>query len=257
MKVEASLDGGATWCSLPSLPDGRHGHSQSGLLTCGGGSCHCDCLTFTSGARTTTHNLKHKRFHHSVWSSPTGVLIMGGENEVGSSNVTEIIDRDGPSKDGFSLRNTVSNACSIELGDTVIITGGRWNPNAVHAYNIEGFVEILPDLVQGRKKHGCGHYINNDNVMVYLVTGGYWGYYGSGGKPISSTEILEAGAEHWKPVPEGDLPAPMFGLKGVSFDNTIVMTGGKAQNYIYNNVLSYNITTTKWEKIGKNDPYTS
>ena len=31
-------------------------------------------------------------------------------------------------------------------------------------------MEDLPDLLTGRWNHGCGHYVNNDDKMVTLVT---------------------------------------------------------------------------------------
>ena len=61
-------------------------------------------------------------------------------------------------------------ACSIELDDKVIITGG-WKSGGlgietVAVYDENGFVEYLPDLRFGRLQHGCGHYINSNNEIV-------------------------------------------------------------------------------------------
>ena len=57
-------------------------------------------------------------------------------------------------------------ACSIQLEEVVIITGGKFTANKVTVYNTEGWVEDLPSLKQGRYSHGCGHFVNTDNQMV-------------------------------------------------------------------------------------------
>ena len=68
------------------------------------------------------------------------------------------------------------------------------------------------------------------SVQVFLVTGGL---DKSDGKPgdgyvnlnylFSSTEILTEGSSRWIEV--GSLPSGMWGLRGVSLDNRIIMTG--------------------------------
>ena len=85
---------------------------------------------------------------------------------------------------------------------------------------MDGWVQDLPDLNQGRYKHGCGHYVDNDNNIVYLVTGGW-----SGVIDLLSTEILRSGDSAWTDV--GSLPSPMSALSGVSWQNKIIMTGSK------------------------------
>ena len=52
------------------------------------------------------------------------------------------------------------------------------------------------------------------------MTGGFTGY-----ENIATTETLTInnGADSWIEV--GSLPVPMRGLRGVSFDNKIIMTG--------------------------------
>ena len=64
-------------------------------------------------------------------------------------------------------------ACSIEMGDHVIVTGGRsgkYNTDFIRAevsvYNGQGWVEDWPSLDTERQQHGCGHYINSDNNVV-------------------------------------------------------------------------------------------
>ena len=50
------------------------------------------------------------------------------------------------------------------------------------------------------------------------MTGGYTGY-----ENISTTETLAHGDDTWVEV--GSLPVPMRALRGVSFDNKIIVTG--------------------------------
>ena len=102
--------------------------------------------------------------------------------------------------------------CGIKLKDYVVITGYR---NAV--YNINGFVKDLPDLNTNRGAHGCGHYVNKDMKLVYLVTGGWVGDY------VSTTELLIEGASEWTFA--GDLPTGRHDLKGASVNNRIFMLG--------------------------------
>ena len=106
--------------------------------------------------------------------------------------------------------------------------------NTVSVYSSSGWIEDLPDLLQGRSSHGCGHYINDDNRMVkfhirkylclihcqvYLVTGGFGSI-----SNLVSTEVLISGSSSWRQV--GDLPTvPIRGLQGVSIHNNIIMTG--------------------------------
>ena len=61
-----------------------------------------------------------------------------------------------------------SYACSIQLEETVILTGGQVTKNTVSVYTTEGWIEDLPDLLTGRSSHGCGHFVNSDNEMVSI-----------------------------------------------------------------------------------------
>ena len=54
-------------------------------------------------------------------------------------------------------------------------------------------------------------------IQVFLVTGGYSHGY------LSSTEVLKDGDSSWTTV--GNLPKAADGIRGVSFNNRIIMTG--------------------------------
>jgi len=86
---------GTRLCSLPDLPDERRVHSQTGLITCGGGSgaTKKSCLTFSSGTWQESHTLTENRYGHNQWSSPDGVLLIGGE----SDKTTELLTDNGDS----------------------------------------------------------------------------------------------------------------------------------------------------------------
>ena len=65
-----------------------------------------------------------------------------------------------------------SCACTIELEDKVIVTGGVPYPQMgqkVVEYNAYGWVKDLPDLNEKRGYHGCGHYVDNNNNMVNIL----------------------------------------------------------------------------------------
>ena len=53
---------------------------------------------------------------------------------------------------------------------------------------------------------------------MYLVTGGY-----TGTDDLSSTEILTKGGNSWETI--GSLPRAMSGVRAISIDNTIIVTG--------------------------------
>ena len=127
-------------------------------------------------------------------------------------------------------------ACSINLGSTVILTGGYDSPNRVSEYSETGFTRDLPQLLQGRTSHGCSYFENEEGTKVdvgsnscgvlmfqtFLVTGGYNENYDS----LSSTELLEETAVAW--VLAGELPTPRECLRVANIDQQILATGTSA-----------------------------
>ena len=85
---------GSHICNLPALPNSwvdreRAGkadffmdHTQTGLVTCGGGGFHNGrqkyCVTFNpdEGSWQETHILQKTREFHSSWASPQGVMLL-------------------------------------------------------------------------------------------------------------------------------------------------------------------------------------
>ena len=96
-------------CSLysrASLPSPRAYHTQSGDILCGGYGYEdpdpsTTCMSYTAGAWVTSHTLLEERYDHCSWSSPEGVLLMGGE---GSPRTTELLSNiDSSTALSFSL----------------------------------------------------------------------------------------------------------------------------------------------------------
>ena len=66
------------------------------------------------------------------------------------------------------LQNFCSAACAINLGSSVILTGGRDTYTTVTEYNEDGFVRDLPPLQEGRWTHGCSYFNNNQGTKVRI-----------------------------------------------------------------------------------------
>ena len=60
-------------------------------------------------------------------------------------------------------------ACSISLGDHVVITGGYDTRKTVSRYEESGFVSDMSSLKQGRYKHGCTAFVSGGE-QVRLTT---------------------------------------------------------------------------------------
>ena len=52
------------------------------------------------------------------------------------------------------------HACSIPLGDHVVITGGFFTRTTVSKYEESGWVKDMPSLNQGRWLHGCTSFMS-------------------------------------------------------------------------------------------------
>ena len=58
-------------------------------------------------------------------------------------------------------------ACAINLGSSVVVTGGHNYPSTVSEYNEAGYVRDLPSLLQERRSHGCSSYDNDEGTKVH------------------------------------------------------------------------------------------
>ena len=122
------------------------------------------------------------------------------------------------------------------------MTGGVETLTRATVYTDAGFLRDLPPLNHERHNHGCGHYVNQDldtvsthrNTthdeclvtlplhQVLLVAGGI-----VASTYLASTEVMAVDSSWagrgWADV--GQLPSPRHGLRGVSLNNDIIMTG--------------------------------
>ena len=57
-------------------------------------------------------------------------------------------------------------ACTIQLEESVIITGGKYEEKRVEQYNLAGSMGRLPDLKTYRQTHACGLYLQEDGKVV-------------------------------------------------------------------------------------------
>ena len=101
--VELLSSNGTRLCSLPNLPEKRYYHSQSGVLTCGGGVGMKSCSTFADGRWEKRHILGTRRYGHTAWASPQGVRIMGGDYS--QATTTELLNDNGGATPSFTLKN--------------------------------------------------------------------------------------------------------------------------------------------------------
>ena len=60
----------------------------------------------------------------------------------------------------------ISSACAIDLGQTVLITGGWYDRPRVSEYTEIGFLRDLPSLQEGRHSHGCTYFVNDQGTKV-------------------------------------------------------------------------------------------
>merc|ERR1712066_664929 len=164
---------------------------------------------------------------------------MGGG---GSSMTSEKIQEDGSSTPSFDLDYSTYDACAINLGTTVVITGGFDSRTEVTEYSEAGPTgRDLPHLQQGRYWHGCSYFDNDEGTKTLLVTGGW-----TGSDHLSSTELLEETATSW--VLAGELPTPRCCLKVANINNLILTTGGYDGDY-YDDILEFSPSTGEWSLV--------
>ena len=62
------------------------------------------CIRLVDGKWNQSHTLVHGRYHHSSWTSSTGIVLMGGGGSSGSGTTVELLTDDGQSVELFSLK---------------------------------------------------------------------------------------------------------------------------------------------------------
>ena len=103
-----------------------------------------------------------------MWDSPSGLIILGGYE---SPTITEKIEDDGSTTFGFDLVTDTYSACVINLGATMLVTGGGTNDTftRVTEYSESGYVRDLPSLNQPRYYHACASFENDLGTKVIWI----------------------------------------------------------------------------------------
>ena len=88
--------------------------------------------------------LLEPRYNHVSWASPEGPVLMGGDL---SSNTTENILT---GLQSFTLKYETSKACAINLGGSVVLTGGADSLlHRVTEYSLLGWLRnVTPVFLQ-------------------------------------------------------------------------------------------------------------
>lgn len=247
--VEVYVPSTGNSCYLPPLGEGRYYHTMQALHICGGYSTRSTCLQFQAGTWVPSHHLTQDRYRHSSCVLGDRELIMGGE---GSNTTTELLvsSTQYKSTQQYSLKYPTQDVCSISDSHfrSVYVTGGYYTKNIVSQYSMQGrWMRDLPELLEGRRNHGCGAYLTKDGVQVLLVAGGFDWYYGA---DLSSTELYYEGTRHW--VSTQPLPMAMSRVGSSSVGNTIYLSGGRDGNKAATDmILEWREGTNQWVEVAR------
>jgi len=135
-------------------------------------------------------------------------VLLGGSASLTAETV--------PGGSGFDLRHRGYLACGIpDAGDTIVLTGG-FRHNYVTRYNVNGFVEELPQLPENRYAHACSAL---PATGALVVAGGY-----TSGR-TSSVLTLLPGAADWTSL--ASLPRPLNSAPASIVGGRLRLTGGR------------------------------
>jgi len=152
-----------------------------------------------------------------------------------------------------NIQNFYTNrdACAISdpTSDTGVLTGGQSTQTRVARYNLEGLVETLPSMNNGRARHGCGSYLSNNKVVLLVAGGDALEDTSLGG----TTEKFITGEDSWTLV--GKLPRSLYWISGatLSMNNKIYIFGGDegAANRDVKDIMVFDADKGAWENIGE------
>jgi len=244
-------------CSIPDLPQPRSHHSLSllsggRLVVCGGlkGSSSLDsCSTWVAGNASWTHftTMSVARYHHTAWTPPSlpdSIVLLGS----GSSSAAKLTAETVPGGGSFDLSHIGDGACGIpDAGDTIVLTGG-WKHNYVTRYDVNGFVEELPQLPESRYAHVCGAL---PATGALIVAGGITPNRAPFiNKHASSVLALLPGAEDWTSL--ASLPRPLRNARASIVGGRLTVTGGDSVGDYKSEVLEYHPEPlNQWLLIGR------
>jgi len=225
------------FCKLPKLPEIRWTHTMEVVdgkpVICGGAKQkHGDtatgytCMQFSPLSsegewKTDYAKLSCPRTRHTSWVTCDGEMVqLGGGNCFTGETVG------GSTKFNLPMRQAKRDACLIDVGDSVIITGGQSSEYVVEKYNKDTFEkEALPSLLTGRYTHGCGSYKDSEGNTVLVVAGGSKDAKNNY-EEAPSTETLKLGDTEWKTA--ADLPYDLNSMASISWTktNSVFFIGG-------------------------------
>jgi len=263
ISVEVLNNDGTPLCMLSDLPNERLLHTMNNDMLCGGGNelPMASCLQYTDGGWKEYTSYTHKKkIYHVSWLRPDGGVQLIGGWVAGRQEEHDptVIVKGSSSKPGFKTKHHTENACAIQLDEYVVITGGQQSRVNLHGasfvtkYDTNGWIEDLPELNTGRLGHGCAHFYNNLNELVYLVAGGLSDLSGlEADELLASTEIMVEGSSYWTtPL---NLPNAIEGLVGISVNNQVFMIGGiqRLAEEPQSQILKYDTDQNDWLEVGK------
>jgi len=169
-------------------------------------------------------------------SLPNSIVLLGGRRL--AWNNAEIL----PGGETFTLRHSGYYACGIPDGDTIVMTGG-YTHDYVTRYNVNGFVEELPQLPERRSSHACAAL---PSTKAFIVAGGANGNY------FSSVLTLLPGAQAWTPLASLPRPRGLAQPRASIVGGKIRVTGGWDASSVRSDVLEYQPEPlNQWTTVGQ------
>jgi len=209
---------------------------------CGGDPTPRSCIVWQSGSTSWADLLTTStaRVQHVAWtppSLPNSIVLLGGG---GAAELTaEIV----PGGGTFELLHGGRSACAIPDEETIVMTGGRYH-GYVTRYNVNGFVEELPQLPEKRSWHTCA---SLPSTKAFIVAGGH-----DRTKYLSSVLTLLPGASSWTPL--ASLPRPLTTAVTSIVGGKIRVTGGQVTSHssARSEVLEYQPEpSNQWTTVGQ------
>jgi len=231
-----------TSCTIPPFPSpGRIFHSLSvindTLVACGGHSTEKSCISWKKGQDgwEDFHTLSQRRSFHAA-------VVVDGEDDIIIFGKTGEIVKSGAQ---FAIKNGGSGTCAVSYQGAVVMIGGGRPHGKVDRYDAKGnYLDSLPDLLGARRRHACTTFTSSSGEEGLLVAGGSV----DNGRRLSSTELYLPSKRQW--TTGGDLPRPLYGLRGARLLGHVVVIGGEVGGG-GDEVLQYEETAGAWSEIGK------
>jgi len=234
---------------IPDLPRQRTRHSLSllsggRLVVCGGYplSDEKSCIVWTYGSTSWTHlhTTSTARVAHVGWvppSLPDSIVLLGG-----SANAAKLTAEIVPGGGTFDLHHSGYDACGIPDEDTIVMTGGYPSHDYVTRYNVNGFVEELPQLPGNRYGHACAAL---PSTKAFIVAGGK-----DGSNVLSSVLTLLPGAQAWTPLTS--LPRRLYLARASTVGGKMRVAGGFTGFSRRSEVLEYQPEpSNQWTTVGQ------